>query len=428
MGEAVIEAAREAGHPDHPARRLLPARRASGGQPDEVQLRFGDGSAAAWAERVDGLRAGPGCAGSARRSTASARSTRRRRPSVAAWARERAAPLHAHVSEQPAENEDCLARARAHPGRAAGRSRARWTSASPRSTPPTSPRPTSACSARPAASVCLCPTTERDLADGIGPARRLADAGAALCLGSDSHAVIDLFEEARAVELDERLATGVRGHHPAAGLLRGGDRGRARGARLARGGPDRAGGAGRPGRPSGSTRVRLAGHGARARPRLGRVRRRRRRRPRRDRAAGARWSATAGTSRSTSPAELASSIGALRAMSTAGRSTTSACSSPTTPRSGEGPLGLVPRRGAGHRGRAGGRGRATPGAAADERIDAAGRCVIPGFVDSHTHLVFAGDRAEEFAARMAGQPYEAGGIRVTTEATRAASERGARAR
>ena len=61
------------------------------------------------------------------------------------------------------------------------------------------------------------------------------------------------------------------------------------------------------------------------------------------------------------------------------------------------------------------------GAAADERVDAAGRCVIPGFVDSHTHLVFAGDRGDEFAARMAGAPYAAGGIRVTTEATRAAS-------
>jgi imidazolonepropionase len=61
------------------------------------------------------------------------------------------------------------------------------------------------------------------------------------------------------------------------------------------------------------------------------------------------------------------------------------------------------------------------GVAADRRFDAAGRCVIPGFVDSHTHLVFAGDRAEEFAARLSGQPYEASGIRVTTEATRAAS-------
>ena len=58
------------------------------------------------------------------------------------------------------------------------------------------------------------------------------------------------------------------------------------------------------------------------------------------------------------------------------------------------------------------------GAIADERIDADGACVLPGFVDSHTHLVFAGDRAEEFTARMAGQPYDGGGIRTTTEATR----------
>ena len=60
------------------------------------------------------------------------------------------------------------------------------------------------------------------------------------------------------------------------------------------------------------------------------------------------------------------------------------------------------------------------GAVADERMDAGGRCVIPGFVDSHTHLVFAGDRAEEFTRRMAGEHYDGGGIRVTTEATRAA--------
>jgi imidazolonepropionase len=59
---------------------------------------------------------------------------------------------------------------------------------------------------------------------------------------------------------------------------------------------------------------------------------------------------------------------------------------------------------------------------ADERIDADGRCVIPGFVDSHTHLVFAGDRSDEFVARMAGTPYAAGGIRTTVDATRAASD------
>jgi imidazolonepropionase len=58
------------------------------------------------------------------------------------------------------------------------------------------------------------------------------------------------------------------------------------------------------------------------------------------------------------------------------------------------------------------------GALGDVRIDAEGACVLPGFVDSHTHLVFAGDRAEEFTTRMAGQPYDGGGIRVTTEATR----------
>ena len=60
-------------------------------------------------------------------------------------------------------------------------------------------------------SACFCPTTERDLADGIGPARRLASAGSPLALGSDQHAVIDPFEEMRGLELHERLATGERG-------------------------------------------------------------------------------------------------------------------------------------------------------------------------------------------------------------------------
>jgi imidazolonepropionase len=90
------------------------------------------------------------------------------------------------------------------------------------------------------------------------------------------------------------------------------------------------------------------------------------------------------------------------------------------PALGEGPLGLV--RDAAlviEDGRVAAIERA--GAQGDERLDAAGRCVIPGFVDSHTHLVFAGDRGDEFAARMAGAPYAAGGIRVTTEATRVAS-------
>jgi imidazolonepropionase len=67
-------------------------------------------------------------------------------------------------------------------------------------------------------------------------------------------------------------------------------------------------------------------------------------------------------------------------------------------------------------------GSATDAPAADQQVDAGGRAVIPGFVDSHSHLVFAGDRAPEFAARMAGEAYAAGGIRTTVAATRAASD------
>jgi imidazolonepropionase len=67
-------------------------------------------------------------------------------------------------------------------------------------------------------------------------------------------------------------------------------------------------------------------------------------------------------------------------------------------------------------------GRAADAPAADARTDVAGRAVVPGFVDSHTHLVFAGDRAAEFAARMAGARYDGGGIAATVAATRAASD------
>lgn len=72
-------------------------------------------------------------------------------------------------------------------------------------------------------------------------------------------------------------------------------------------------------------------------------------------------------------------------------------------------------------------GPAADAPAADERFDAGGGAVLPGFVDSHSHLVFAGDRAAEFAARMAGEPYTGGGIRTTVAATRAASDDALRA-
>jgi imidazolonepropionase len=90
-----------------------------------------------------------------------------------------------------------------------------------------------------------------------------------------------------------------------------------------------------------------------------------------------------------------------------------------TPALGEGALGLVKNVALiTEEGRV--KGIEAQGAAADERLDAAGRCVIPGFVDSHTHLIFAGDRAQEFAARMAGTPYAPGGINKTVQATRGA--------
>ncbi|MFM1785124.1 MAG: hypothetical protein RLZZ108_148, partial [Actinomycetota bacterium] len=67
-------------------------------------------------------------------------------------------------------------------------------------------------------------------------------------------------------------------------------------------------------------------------------------------------------------------------------------------------------------------GSASELSATDNIVDLRGRAVIPGFVDSHAHLAFAGDRSEEFAARMAGTNYSAGGIRTTVAATRAASD------
>ncbi|WP_433080264.1 imidazolonepropionase [Dactylosporangium sp. CA-052675] len=98
------------------------------------------------------------------------------------------------------------------------------------------------------------------------------------------------------------------------------------------------------------------------------------------------------------------------------------------PNWGEGPLGI--RRNAalvidGRRVEWIGRAGDTP--AADMRLDANGAAVLPGFVDSHSHLVFGGDRATEFAARMAGQPYTGGGIRTTVGATRAADDEQLRA-
>ena len=217
MGRAVIEAAREAGI----RITLLDTCYLHGGigqEAEGVQLRFSDGSADAWAERVAGLEESPGA-----RLGAAIHSVRAVDPEsaarVAGFAGERSWPLHAHLSEQPAENEDC----RAAYGKTPTSVLADADAISERFTAVHATHlEENDFSALGAArcGICLCPTTERDLADGVGPARRLAQAGARLCLGTDSHALIDLFEEARAVELDERLESGIRGRHSAAELLR----------------------------------------------------------------------------------------------------------------------------------------------------------------------------------------------------------------
>jgi formiminoglutamate deiminase len=119
-------------------------------------------------------------------------------------------PLHVHLSEQPAENDQCR--------QAYGTTPTRLLAESGVLGPLTTAVHATHLSAddiadlgRSATNVCMCPTTERDLADGVGPARALKDAGSPITLGSDQHAVIDLLEEARALEMDERLASLQRG-------------------------------------------------------------------------------------------------------------------------------------------------------------------------------------------------------------------------
>ena len=127
---------------------------------------------------------------------------------VVGWAAGR--PLHVHVSEQPAENEACQL---AH-GRSPTRLLADHGFGGPLHTAVHATHLSEADIAWYGSSgtnVSCCPTTERDLADGIGPASALAAAGARLTLGSDQNAVVDLLEEARALEMDDRLASLRRG-------------------------------------------------------------------------------------------------------------------------------------------------------------------------------------------------------------------------
>ncbi|UQA95062.1 formimidoylglutamate deiminase [Streptomyces halobius] len=217
MGEALIAAAADAGI----RITLLDTAYLSAGfgdPPNRHQLRFSDGTAAAWVRRADALKDGREHA----RIGAAVHSVRAvpagQLSTVADWARERRAPLHVHLSEQTAENDACRD---AH-GRTPTQLLADHGALGPRTTAVHATHLTPediGLLGGTRTGVCMCPTTERDLADGIGPAVQLQAHGSPLSLGSDSHAVIDLLEEARAMELDERLRSRTRGHWTAAALL-----------------------------------------------------------------------------------------------------------------------------------------------------------------------------------------------------------------
>jgi formiminoglutamate deiminase len=185
------------------------------------QLRFGDGDADGWAKRASALE-GALEGGPHVRIGAAIHSVRAvpadQLGVVADWVRDRDVPLHFHLSEQQAENDGCLALYGVTPTQLLASSGAMGPVA-------TAVHATQlrggdiSLIAGTATGVCFCPTTERDLADGIGPAGALLAAGVPLSLGTDGQSVIDLFEEARALELDERLAAQVRGTFSAAQLL-----------------------------------------------------------------------------------------------------------------------------------------------------------------------------------------------------------------
>jgi formiminoglutamate deiminase len=210
MGAALVAAAREAGI----RITLLDTCYVAGGLAANgplpltaQQRRFGDGDAMRWAERVSALHDEPHARiGAAIHSVRGV--PREQLPTIVAAATGR--PLHVHLSEQPAENEQCMAAYGLTPTAllaVAGALGAATTAV--HATHLTDDDVVTLGTS--STSISMCPTTERDLADGIGPARALADVGSPIVLGSDQHAVIDLLEEARALEMDERLASRHRG-------------------------------------------------------------------------------------------------------------------------------------------------------------------------------------------------------------------------
>jgi formiminoglutamate deiminase len=196
-----------------------------GGEPLPLagaQLRFGDGSAAAWAERVSEFGCDAvGMVAPHARLGAAIHSVRAvgpdQMPEVMAWSHAHAAPVHAHLSEQPLENSECMAAFGATPAEVLYEAGV----LGPRSTAVHATHLTSHdvdLLGATMTAVCMCPLTEADLADGVGPAPALAAAGSPLALGSDGHSIIDLIEEARWLELSQRLVSRRRGHFAPADL------------------------------------------------------------------------------------------------------------------------------------------------------------------------------------------------------------------
>lgn len=182
-----------------------------------AQRRFGDCDVHGWAQRVGELRDAPGF-----RVGAAVHSVRAVEPSaigtVAAWADEHDRPLHVHLSEQPGENAACRAAYGVSPTRLladAGALGPRTTAVHANHVDTDDVRLLGAAGA----SVCACPSTEQDLADGLSPTAALQAAGSPLCLGSDQHAVVDLLAEARLLEMHERLRSGERGAFDPASLV-----------------------------------------------------------------------------------------------------------------------------------------------------------------------------------------------------------------
>lgn len=181
---------------------------------DDTQVRFSDRSVQEWKDRVTRLEPTPMIRhGAAIHSVRAV--PREHLRAVADYAAEGLghpergpAPLHIHLSEQPGENHAC----EQFYGLAPTGLLAAEGVLGPDLTAVHATHLTDAdIAALAETSVCFCPTTERDLADGIGPARALADAGAGLCIGSDQNAVVDPFEEVRAIEMHERLNSLERG-------------------------------------------------------------------------------------------------------------------------------------------------------------------------------------------------------------------------